>query len=65
MRRYLLLVVLAAFAVAGCEGARNNTSWSKKDSDSKIVPPLNSDQPTTHEDSTAVDGSAASSEETH
>lgn len=66
MRRYLLLICLAVIALSACEGARNNTSWSKKEADKKIIPPLTADQPVTHEaaqpDSAASDSSAASSE---
>ena len=40
MRRYLVLVILAAFALAACEGARNNTSWSKAKEGASVKPPL-------------------------
>jgi mono/diheme cytochrome c family protein len=38
--RHILLAVLFAFAVAGCEGARNNSSWSTAKEGDPIVPLL-------------------------
>ena len=40
MRRYVLVAILAALALAACEGSRNNSSWSKSKPGAKIVPPL-------------------------
>jgi len=40
MRRYFLAALCAALALSACEGARNNTSWSKKKEGTAIVPPL-------------------------
>ena len=40
MRRYLCLVLFAVVALAACEGARNNTSWSDRKPGTEIVPSL-------------------------
>ena len=40
MRRFLFPVLILSLALAACEGARNNTSWSQADTDAKIVPSL-------------------------
>jgi mono/diheme cytochrome c family protein len=37
-----LTIALLALAVAGCEGARNNSSWSTAEPGTAIVPPLDS-----------------------
>jgi hypothetical protein len=70
MRRYLCLFLLLSLALAACEGARNNTSWSKKEPGTEIVPPLkvakapaeSTETPdsTATADSTAADSAKAS-----
>ena len=57
MRRYLFLCLVASVALLGCEGARNNTSWSHKEAGAEIVPTV---KEATHPDA-AVDSSAAES----
>lgn len=49
MRRYFLAALSVAALLSACEGARNNTSWSKKKEGTAIVPPLTT---TTAADST-------------
>ena len=62
MRRYLVPVLLAAFALSACEGARNNSSWSHKKEGTEIVPSLKAKTPpaeTAKADSAAADTSKA------
>jgi mono/diheme cytochrome c family protein len=40
------LLVILAVALAGCEGARNNSSWSTAKSGAAVVPPLTNQQST-------------------
>jgi len=40
MRRYVIAALFVSLALAACEGARNNTSWSTKKAGTEIVPPL-------------------------
>jgi hypothetical protein len=60
MRRNVIVSLVALLALAGCEGARNNTSWSGAEKGSEIVPPL---QKAETGDTAAVDSAAASSSE--
>ena len=61
MRRYLFLTLIASFALVGCEGARNNTSWSDRKEGTEVVPSIKKAQPadTAHADSAAADTSQA------
>jgi hypothetical protein len=40
MRRYLYLVLLASALFVGCEGSRNNSSWSHREEGTDVVPAL-------------------------
>jgi len=62
MRRYLVAALFASLALSACEGARNNTSWSKRKEGTEIVPSLKAKTPpaeTARADSTAADSSKA------
>lgn len=59
MRRYFLAALCAALALSACEGARNNTSWSKKKEGTAIVPPLTAKADTTKAESAPADSSKA------
>ena len=62
MRRTLLLVLVASMALAACEGARNNTSWSGKSDSTGVVPDLQktgSSEAATMDSTAADTGSAA------
>lgn len=45
MRRYLFVILVASFVLSGCEGARNNSSWSEAEEDADIVPKLKQPAP--------------------
>ena len=57
MRRYLFLCLVASIALLGCEGARNNTSWSQQEQGAEVVPSI---KKSAHPDA-AVDSTAAGS----
>ncbi len=62
MRRYLVPALLAILTVSACEGARNNSSWSKHEEGTEIVPSLKAKTPpaeTNKADSTAADSTEA------
>ena len=64
MRRYLVAALFATLALAACEGARNNTSWSTRKAGAEIVPSLKAKPAavdTTKAESTADSTSADSS----
>lgn len=58
MRRYLFLCLVASLALFGCEGARNNTSWSGAEKDAEVVPSLKTAESA---DTTATHAGAADS----
>jgi hypothetical protein len=65
MRWYVLAALFAALVLVGCEGSRNNTSWSKKKAGTEIVPPLKTAQVKTDSTAAADSGSAGSSQVKH
>jgi len=56
MRRYFVVALFATLALAACEGARNNDSWSHRKPGTAIVPPLQTKAAPT--DSTRADSAA-------
>jgi hypothetical protein len=45
MRRFLFVCLVASCCLAACEGSRNNTSWSDRKEDEKVVPVLDQKAP--------------------
>jgi hypothetical protein len=62
MRRKLFPIVLMVVLLAGCEGARNNSSWSTAEKGAEIVPSLQKadSPPKAAADSAAVESSKSS-----
>ena len=53
----IVLVLTLAFVVSGCEGARNNSSWSTAEDGAPIVPALTKENP---KENVAADAAGAS-----
>ena len=62
MRRFLFLILMASVALAGCEGARNNSSWSEAEEGAEVVPKLTQPAPV---DTAAVDSVPPGSSQDH
>lgn len=60
MRRVLFLFLVLPLFLAACEGARNNSSWSKAEKDDEIKPSLKT---TTHPEAATMDSTSADSSE--
>ena len=67
MRRFAFLFLTLCATIVACEGARNNSSWSKREQGKEIVPSLHKEVPhdvaTSDSDSAATDSTAAESSE--